>query len=104
MRPPGEVMDRLALNVHAGNKNHVGPGEILRLDRVNIFINKPDFPILRDQFGDQQNPLRRHEPLDPDERKSMVKSAEAVAVFGESAENAPPATRLKTQNIGNVSF
>src|SRR5271167_692685 len=102
MRPPGDVMDALALNVHAGNKNHVGPGEILRLDRVNVFINKPDFPILRDQFGNQQNPLWWHEPLNSDERKSVIKSAETIAVFGESTENAAPAARLKTEDIGNV--
>jgi hypothetical protein len=101
----GDVVDAVALDVHAGNQHHIGPGEVLRRRAPDVLVDEADVPRSGNEGGDDQNPLRRHEALDvAHEQKRVVEGAEAVAVTREHAQNPAPVSRLETAQGGGFGL
>ncbi len=96
MRPPRDVVNAMALDVHARDKNRVGPLEILRLRAVHVLVDETNFPLLRNQRRDDKNALRWHEALHvAHERERMVERAEAVTVPRKADQDLPFIPRNK---------
>ena len=60
MRAARDIVDAMPLDMHAGHENDIRPRKIFRLRAVDVFVDKADFPFLRNQRGDDENSLRRH--------------------------------------------
>lgn len=99
-----DVVDSVALNMHAGNKNGVRPGKILRCDGFDILVDEFHFPMFQQKLDDEQNSLRRHKGLHADQGKSVIECPEAVAVFRKRAEDAPLAVGSKAEKCGSFFF
>ena len=90
MRAPRDVVNAVALNVHARDEHGVRPGEIFRQRAVHVLVDKAHLPLLRDQRRDDEDALRRHETLHiAHQRKGMIECSEAVTVTRKTDEDFP---------------
>ena len=89
VRPLIDVVDRVALDVHARGEHGVGPLEVRLGRRRHVLVDETDLPVARDRCGDQEEPLRRHEGAHaPQERIGVVERPERPRVVGKDAKDA----------------
>jgi hypothetical protein len=87
-RAAGDVVNLRRLNVHAADKDDIGPGEIRGAGRLDVLVNEADRPWLGHIGRDQQQALWRHERAHAAEEMIGVRErAERGRVGGKHAEN-----------------
>ncbi len=84
----GDILHRLALDVHAADKDRIRPVEFAILRRADILIDEANLPPFRQIGGDQQDALRRHEGAHPHQFVSMLEGAERGGIARKNAQDA----------------
>ena len=84
-----DVDDPGALDMHAADEHRVGPGKVLRLCRVYVFVDEPDLPAGRHRRRDDQQALRRHEGTQiAGNVIGIVERTQGWFIAGKDAQNA----------------
>ena len=84
----GDVVNLRRLDVHAADKDGVGPGQIVGAGRPDVLVDKANRPVRGHIGGDQQQALRRHERAHaPEQMVGVGERAEGRRVSREYAKN-----------------
>src|SRR5476651_362539 len=84
------IVHPAALDVHAADKDRIGPSEVPGTRRPHVFIDEADIPRIWKHRRDDKQALWRHERANPaGQRIGVFEGAERRDITGKYAKNVP---------------